>query len=115
MALNNTQIHQTLPNANVRDHLALMIEQNWSGLSVQYIEAEIKKLQADLQRCKAYEAAESMIQHLGWKQHDLSGETVKDGEYWLPFIGTQEEYEQVKAVAESQRQNHMGHLTCPNF
>lgn len=103
MALNNTQIHQTLPNANVRDHLALMIEQNWNALPVEYIEEQIKKLQADLQRRKAYEAAETMIQQMGWQQHDLSDETVKDGEYWLPFIGTQEEYEQVKAIAESQR------------
>ena len=91
MALNNTQIHQTLTNANVRDHLALLIEQNWDAgmLPIAYIEEQIKKLQADLQRHKVYEAAEIIIQQMGWKQHDLSYETVKDGEYWLPFIGTQ--------------------------
>jgi len=102
MAMNNTQIHTTLPNANVRDTLSDMIARNWNAMPTEMIEAQIKKLQEDLARRKAYDAAVTLIEKMGWKEFDLIDETSKDGEVWMSFIGTKEEYEQVKALAESQ-------------
>ena len=119
--MKNSQIHNGLPLAEVRDFLALSLiklhkEQNKllehiaienqkvyaTGYNafdkrVQLKELELKKLQAELFIEKSFQAIFHIAEMQGWAEYDVSDETIiapeVSDDHWLSFFGTKSEYE----------------------
>lgn len=85
--------HKDLDKSEIRDFLAKQVGYGYDG-EVENITSQIKKLEEDLKKAKASQAARDLIRLNGWKEHDVSD--VIDNyvrSKYFPFIGTDEELE----------------------
>tara|TARA_R100000541_G_scaffold57804_1_gene68243 strand:- start:475 stop:762 length:288 start_codon:yes stop_codon:yes gene_type:complete len=91
--MDNKTKHENLEQSEIRDFLAKQVGYGYDG-EVENVKAQIKKLEGDLEKAKASQAARDLIKINGWKEHDVSDDvdTYVSGEYF-PFIGTDKELE----------------------
>lgn len=108
--MKDTEIHIGLDKNLVRDFLAEQIALSWDSeiiegnftglegvdLSIALKEAELKKVQAELDKLRTRKAIIGIIEGYGWTEFDVSDEVSKastGSKFRWNFIGTQEEYE----------------------
>ena len=99
--MKNTEIHQGLDKADVRDVIAKglihtyendNVEHTFYGDSqLQQAEKRLRIAHANLESIKIREAFKLIMETLGWEEFDVSDETVIEfgHKYYMPFIGTQ--------------------------
>ena len=97
--MQNSEIHNGLENNEVRDflgkelHLCRMnggcnSEEYIKMLELQIIEAKIR-----IDVCKRLTALSQLINFKGWSEFDISDRIYYNKSTYIPFIGTQEEYD----------------------
>jgi len=117
--MNNTEIHNDLPEKDFRDFLTKSLADNYlkrieigNDTKYKYIykvtdspilgldqvitnhERDLEKVTLEIATYKADRAVHEIIKIKGWTEHDVSDYVVKDYDDWyLSFIGTEEEYE----------------------
>jgi len=93
--MKNKDQHKGLKHAGIRDFLSKSLKYSYEG-EVEIIEEQMKKLQANLERAKTYQASYALVQSKGWEYFDSSDECedYRDGHY-TPFVGTEEEFSQM--------------------
>lgn len=116
----NSEIHNSLDKKEKRNFLAISIVKNheeyrntkvdvpqccfdknneFEGIeiAIKRVETELFNKQAELNFLKTNFAILKTAELNGWKEFDVSDETLRDSKYflWSPFIGTQEEYEKL--------------------
>jgi hypothetical protein len=117
--MNNTEIHNDLPEKDLRDFLTKSLADSYLkrmeiGNDVKYKyqykntsdpilgldqvianrERDLEKITIEIATHKAERAVHEIIKMKGWSEHDISDYVVKDYDDWyLSFIGTEEEYE----------------------
>lgn len=89
--MKNTEKHNGLNGADIRDFLAKQAGHGYEG-EVDSIKKRIVDLEAQLERAKRSQAARDLIALNGWECFDVSDdiEDYKHGEYFS-FVGTKEE------------------------
>jgi len=111
--MKNSQIHEGLPNKEIRDFLSLGIVKSYANYynrlneplpntntlkgfdwTIARIKRDIKMLNIELDHVNELKSIQYIIKNQGWAEYDVSDETIKDLDYSLHmnFIGTEEEY-----------------------
>ena len=114
--MKNSEIHFGLENSDLRDFLSISIIKNYQqsidnikpyneGLDVnewaiKNCENEIIYYTQKLKLLKERQSITTLIKMQGWKDFDVSDETVKDLKYNLAmnFIGTELEYNNLMSI-----------------
>jgi len=93
--MKNAEKHTGLDKAEIRDFLAKQVGYGYEG-EVENLERWIAEKQIELEKAKRSQAARDLIAVNGWEYFDVSDdiEDYKAGECF-PFVGTQEERDQV--------------------
>ncbi len=109
--MKNSEIHQGLENAYLRDYFAISVMKNFQkeySTKLEHVSSDIenpwastilrseKTIEYEKKRLEIFKERQALfvlIKAQGWKEHDVSDETEKDLESWLSFIGTEDEYD----------------------
>ena len=93
--MKNINKHAGLPDSNIRDFLAKQLGHGYEGC-VEDLKERIAELQKQLEIAKSSQAALDLLKPNGWYWFDVSDD-IEDYKYseYFPFLGTQEEYDQV--------------------
>lgn len=118
--MKNNEIHQGLPNKEVRDFLSEQLTDSrystppqeempppssmdnldWAILSAE----RTRNLAANqLEYLKRTKAVYILMKKMGWTEWDVSDETTRVGEHWLSFLGTEEEYNNLIKQIENEK------------
>ena len=121
--MNNTEIHNNLPEMDLRDFLTKSLADNYIkrieigndpkfastykttnspiiGLDQVIVnrERDLEKITLEIAMYKADRAIYSIIEMKGWKEFDVSDYVVRDyNDWYLSFIGTEKEYENLES------------------
>lgn len=109
--MKNSEIHQGLENAYLRDYFAISVMKNFEkeySTKLEHVCFDIenpwestilkteKTIEYEKKRLEIFKERQALfclIKAQGWKEHDVSDETEKDLDGWLNFVGTEEEYD----------------------
>lgn len=112
--MNSTEIHEGLPQKEIRDFLSLAMVKAFDAEAknqkeiLQYstyddpfewakddADEQIKYLKKYKDIIATKQAVLLLIQQNGWKEHDVSDDVYNDTDYnqWMSFIGTDDELE----------------------
>jgi len=94
--MKNIDIHNNLPEHELRDFLAKQLELNECYYAVTRIERELKEWQERLEKARNKEAIQTLLKLKGWDDLDCSSDISDFQEQlYFPFIGTKEEYKEL--------------------
>ncbi len=97
------EIHNGLDKQEIRDFLGVEVGECWDASNPEFYKEEITRLEKKLERAKKKEALIALMNHLGWKDFDVSEfYTLEVGENWVQFIGTQEDFDEFLKQTEYQ-------------
>ncbi len=102
--MENKDIHNWLSDKEIRDFLGKELNKSHVLASIEFLEQEIKKLQEMLEKRKRYLVVQSLISEKGWNDFDISDEISYNSETYFPFIGTLDEYDELIAKIESEKE-----------
>ena len=101
--MDNKDIHNELDKKEIRDFLG-----QWSRREgflgryseIEYLEKEIERIKERLVHCRNHKAVLTLIESNGWKDFDLDNYVPYDEDNYFPFVGTKEEFEELKKKAK---------------
>ena len=121
--MKDNEIHQRFDKSEIRDLLShvirdctvkgVKIHEEANNFNISYltgIEYRIKSCEIELYRYKALlkndndlKAALTLIELMGWDEHDVSDNVMKThNTFYLSFIGTDEEYKQLLSIIDNE-------------
>ena len=97
--MNNNDIHNGLDKKEIRDLLGQWLWREGAlGTSseIKYLEKELERIKERLIHCRNHQAVIALINSNGWKDFDVSENIPYNNDTYFPFIGTKEEFEDLK-------------------
>ena len=98
--MHNLDIHKNFDRSDVRDFLAQELERSRSTVnqSVEWLESEIARYQKALSIARQRDTVLELIKGCGWAMQHVDTVGIQcDSETYFPFVGTEEEYEELLA------------------
>ena len=105
--MENNNIHKEFANKEIRDFLAQELRDvRMQGLvDSEYAQKQIYTFQKLLIIAKKYEAVLVLIKEKGWDDWDISEHLHYNSKTYFPFVGTEEEYNELIEIIETEEDN----------
>ena len=105
--MHNSDIHKNFDRSDVRDFLAQEFERAQAesgGANVEWLMAEIKRYEELLINAQRLKATIELMEVCGWTDWDISEEVPYDSDTYFPFVGTEEEHEELLARIDLEKE-----------
>jgi hypothetical protein len=111
MKMYNNNIHDGLPQSEIRNFLAIQLKDcqlrnngfkksipPWNNDNpydsiIIRAKEDVKELENRIECYEDIKGIAALIKIMGWKEFDVSDETISYNREWMSFLGTQEEYD----------------------